>query len=217
MIGYLRGEIREHADGKLLLLVQDSVGYALAVPQSPAYLDFLPGKVVEVFVHTHVREDALDLYGFATKPEKELFLTLLSVTGIGPKGALGILSGMETGQLIQAIIEGDREALTAVPGIGKKTADRVVLELAEPLRKKLESGGFGGLKATSPAPGAKGKASGAPAELRGVFGDAKAALIGLGYREAEVSALLNRVMAESEKPPAKAEELIRAALRQLAI
>src|SRR4051812_12971584 len=96
MIGYLRGEILENADGKLLLTVSASetgaVGYAVTVPQSPAYLAWLPGKSVEIFIHTHVREEALDLYGFANRMEKELFLTLLSVNGIGPKGAMGIMN-----------------------------------------------------------------------------------------------------------------------------
>ncbi|MCM2276954.1 MAG: Holliday junction branch migration protein RuvA [Oligoflexia bacterium] len=207
MIGYLRGQVLEHEDGKLLVLVQSAVGYAVAVPQSSGYLGFLPGKSVELYVYTHVREDALDLYGFATKAEKELFLTLLGVTGIGPKGALSILSGMEAEQLIQAIIAGDRAALTAVPGIGKKIAERVVLELAEPLRKKF------GEVVTSGPKARPGQQAAKPED--GIFGDAKSALIGLGYREVEITALLNRVLAEAQPRPAKAEDLIRTALRQL--
>ena len=115
------------------------VGYSVNVPRNSQY-ELLPnGKVIELFIHTHVREDQLDLYGFATKSEKELFLTLLSVNGIGPKGALSILSGADTSQLVQAIIEGDKALLTKLPGVGKKTAERMVLELSDSLRKKMDA------------------------------------------------------------------------------
>lgn len=225
MIGYLRGEILENSDGKLILLAGTresggSVGYSVFVPQSPNYLDCIPGKVIELFVHTHVREDALDLYGFCSRLEKELFLTLLSVNGIGPKGALGMLSKVNPEELVQAVLEKDKDALTQVPGIGKKTAERVVMELADPLRKKVEAGLLGGMR-----PGRSGakkgqqelqmdRASGA-SSLPPIFQDAKAALVGLGYREQDVTVLLNRVLAETETPPKKAEDLVRVALRQL--
>lgn len=219
MIGYLRGEVLEHSDGKVLMGVSvgtGMVGYAVTVPQSPAYLSFMPGSQAEVYVYTHVREDALDLYGFATRVEKELFLTLLSVNGIGPKGAMGILSKVETEQLIQAILNEDKESLIQIPGIGKKTAERVVMELADPIRKKMEAGAFG---ETRPAPTtANAKASSGATSGRGsaLIQDAKAALVGLGYRENDVAALLNRVIAEMETPPSRTEDLIKTALRQLA-
>src|SRR4051794_28334844 len=114
MIGYLRGRILEHAEGRMIVVVttgsaslsdseQGGVGYSVAVPQSPSYLGLLPGKWAELYVHTHVREDALDLHGFATLMEKELFLALLGVNGIGPKVALAILSASEPSELVQAI------------------------------------------------------------------------------------------------------------------
>src|SRR5690606_11499818 len=99
MIGYLKGRILEHAHGKMLVVLGSgeaaepgAAGYLVFVPQSLTYANLAPGQVVELFVHSHVREDAFDLFGFSTRGEKELFLCLLSVNGIGPKGALGILS-----------------------------------------------------------------------------------------------------------------------------
>lgn len=222
MIGYLRGEILEHSEGRMLVLVSGGtagVGYSVQVPQGPAYLDLLPGKTVELYIHTHVREDALDLYGFASRVEKELFLTLIGVNGIGPKVGLSILSSIEPGSLIQAILEEDKDSLTRIPGIGKKTAERVVLELGDKIRKKMESGAFAGTIA-QPGAGASAALSRKAAAVAAsgpsrVVEDAKAALVGLGYREQDVASLLNRVLAEFETPPRQAEELVRTALRQL--
>ena len=126
MIGYLQGEILDISDGKVLMGVGDRlpsrttgmVGYFVAIPLNASYGGWMLGQQVELFIHTHVREDALDLYGFATRMEKELFLTLLSVNGIGPKSALGILSGVEPGSLIDAIIHEDRAYLMQIPGFG---------------------------------------------------------------------------------------------------
>jgi Holliday junction DNA helicase RuvA len=218
MIGYLRGQLLENQEGKMIVLVGEggAVGYTVTVPQSAAY-DLLPsGKTVELHIYTHVREESLDLYGFRTKPEKELFLTLLGVNGIGPKVAMGILSKVDPGTLIQAVIDGDRAMLTGVPGIGKKTAERVVLELADPLRKKVEAGGLTELMPAAKAPSSKGKQMGLGAMSAGaVYNDAKQALMGLGYRENEVTALLNRVLEERGSPPARADDLIRSALQRL--
>jgi holliday junction DNA helicase RuvA len=218
MIGYLKGTILENSDGKLIVATgaDCAVGYAVSVPQSAEYLDHQPGKQVELFVHTHVREDALDLYGFASRSEKDLYLSLLSVTGIGPKGALGILSKVPMSELIHAIVTGDKDSLTQVPGIGKKTAERVVMELADKVRKKVDGGGFATAAAASfksseiRRSGTAGDPSNA-AMLR----EAKTALIGLGYREQDIGPLLNRVLAESENRPRKVEDLIRKTLQQL--
>jgi Holliday junction DNA helicase RuvA len=227
MIGYLRGEILENLDGKMIVTVSSSgmgggaIGYAVQVPQSATYGGLGPRKPIELFVHTHVREEALDLYGFASRFEKEIFLTLLSVNGIGPKGALGILSRVEPESLVQAIVDGDREALTQVPGIGKKTAERVVLELGDQVRKKVESGLWlsrtAGLAASGATSAAGAGLPGGASRSRpsAIIGDAKAALVNLGYREAEVTVLLNRLLQEAETPPSRAEELVRTALRQL--
>ena len=212
MIGYLRGDVLENIDGKLIVNVgmpgAGGIGYLVSVPLSASYGLLAVGKSVELFVHTHVREDALDLYGFVTRTEKDLFLTLLTVNGIGPKGALGILSKVEPSRLIEAILNEDKESLIQIPGIGKKTAERVVMELAEPLRKKMDAGVFG---ASRPA-GTQTAASGASSE-NSILRDARDALVGLGYREQDITPLLRRVLEESPAP--KVEDLVRTALQQM--
>ncbi len=224
MIGYLQGEILENQDGKMLLGIGDrknagTVGYLVAVPQSASYGAYLVGEKLELFVYTHVREEAFDLYGFSTKFEKELFFTLLSVNGIGPKSALGILSAVEANQLIQAIMEGDQASLTRIPGIGKKTAERVVVELRDTVRKKVELGVFSAqlrveAHSKTTQSGALRK-EGVGSLNSQVVRDAKEALISLGYREQDIQQLLNRVLENSEFKPQRAEDLIRAALRQM--
>jgi Holliday junction DNA helicase RuvA len=219
MIGYLRGEVMEHTDGKVLMLVS-GVGYSVNVPSGPSYLSLLPGQAGELYIHTHVREDALDLFGFATRMEKEIFLTLLTVNGVGPKVAMGILTRVQPDDLIRAVVGGDVDSLTKIPGIGKKTAERVVLELGDKLRKKLEAGEFGGSKGKLAVSSTKGPSGASYAGKSGdgfssAFHDAKEALVGLGYRENDVSVLLQRVLSEAETPPKHAEELVKTALRQL--
>jgi Holliday junction DNA helicase RuvA len=223
MIGYLRGQILENSEGRLLLLAGGAaggVGYALQVPQSPEYDALLPGETVELFVHTHVREDALDLFGFRLRDEKELFLTLLTVNGIGPKGAMGILSNAGAATLIEAVLGGDKETLTRIPGIGKKTSERVVLELGDVLRKKCDAGVFRGILGSAERrPG--GAVPSRAASRLGAHGanpvirDAVSALVGLGYREQDVEELIARMIQDAKAPPTKAEELVRTALRSL--
>jgi len=215
MIGYLMGEVLENAEGKLLIGVGDRkcgsmVGYSVSVPFNASYGDFCSTKKIELFVYTHVREEAFDLYGFQTQVEKTLFLTLLSVNGIGPKSALGILSAVEPNHLIQAIIQGDQVYLTQIPGIGKKTAERVVVELRDSVKKKVEQGLFVVAQDSSRA-SLLSKDSIENALLR----EAKEALIGLGYREQEVHQWLARVMKDESFQPKKTEDVIRVALRQL--
>ena len=220
MIGYIRGKILDQVDGRMLVAIggtmdaAGAIGYSIAVPQNRIYEGLLCGSMVELFVYTHVREDALDLYGFSTKAEKDLFLTLLSVNGIGPKSALGIISGADADALIHAIIEGDKVYLSKLPGIGKKTAERVVLELADVVRKKMQAGVFGNARAHA-AGATAGKGPFTRTSESAVVRDARAALIGLGYREVDVNPLLNQVIAGLGGPPEKAEDLIRSALRQL--
>lgn len=222
MIGYIKGRILEHADGRMLLLIGSesaSVGYSVAVPTNPSYLNLLPGETAELFVYTHVREDVLDLFGFATRGEKELFLTLLSVNGIGPKVALGILSGAEAPVVIQAILEGDKEFLRNLPGIGKKTAERVVLELVDTIRKKMELGAFGPIASTGGKRNALAELARAGAHGKGddqLVRDAKTALMGLGYREPEAAQMVARAFEDFdlEQPAPRVEDLIRSALQQ---
>lgn len=128
MIGQLRGQLIHKKPNVLLLDVQ-GVGYEVFIPLTSFYE--LPGEGNEVTlkIHTHVREDALILFGFLSQREKDLFLKLISISGIGPKLAIAILSGAPVEELANAIVSGNLARLTAIPGVGRKTAERVVLEL----------------------------------------------------------------------------------------
>ena len=132
MIAHLRGRIFEKHPNRLVLDI-NGVGYDVFVPLSTFYGLGEPGAETALRIHTHVREDALVLYGFATLLEQELFERLIGVSGIGPKVALAVLSGIEPLDLIRAIERGDLARLTAIPGVGKKTSERIVLELKDRL------------------------------------------------------------------------------------
>jgi Holliday junction DNA helicase RuvA len=229
MIGYLQGEVLQCSEGKLLVGVGERqsfgvIGYLLSVPQRSQYLTFLAKTRVELHIYTHVREDALDLFGFLTPFEKELFLALLTVNGVGPKSALGILSSVEPFALVNAILKADQTALTKIAGIGKKTAERVVLELKDVVRKKVDLGLWTGPShdslAASGALSLSEFAQEQGAELKQgnsqVFQDAKSALVGLGYRDHDIHLLLNRILDSGDTPPRAVEDLVRSALRQLA-
>jgi holliday junction DNA helicase RuvA len=132
VIAHLRGRILEKQPTRVVLDV-GGVGYDVAVPLSTFYGLGEPGSDVALRVHTHVREDALALYGFSTALELDLFNRLISISGIGPKLALAVLSGIEPPDLVGAIERGDLARLTAIPGVGKKTSERIVLELKDRL------------------------------------------------------------------------------------
>lgn len=228
MIGYLQGEILEHSDGKMIIGVGDrktshTVGYSVSVPQTMGYTSLFPGALIELFIHTHVREEALDLYGFAAKSEKALFLTLLNVNGIGPKSALAILSSAEPYQLIEAIVNEDLAFLTKLPGIGKKTAERILVELKDGIKKKVEQGYFSTAKGALGIPSAgaassieSGSEKGATPIDAVLLRDAKAGLTSLGYREEVVHSLLLKIVRTSSTVMQRPEDLVKAALRQLA-
>jgi holliday junction DNA helicase RuvA len=128
MIGQLRGLLIHKKPNALLMDVQ-GVGYEVFIPLTSFY--DLPGEGSEVTlkIHTHVREDSLTLFGFLSQREKDLFLKLISISGIGPKLAISILSGAQVEEFANAIVTGNLARLTAIPGVGRKTAERVVLEL----------------------------------------------------------------------------------------
>ncbi len=130
MIAHLRGRILEKHPNRLVVDVA-GVGYHVFVPLSTFYGLGTPGSEITLRIHTHVREDALSLYGFATVLEQDLFERLIGVSGIGPKLALAVLSGIEPLELVQAIQRGDVARLTSIPGVGKKTSERIVLELKD--------------------------------------------------------------------------------------
>jgi Holliday junction DNA helicase RuvA len=219
VIGYLNGKFLEVQDGKTVVIPSGSgIGYSVSVPLSSRYQTLHAGAAAELWIHSHVREDAFDLYGFLTRDEKEIFLTLLTVNGIGPKGALGILSKVEIPTLVRAILEGDQDSLTEIPGIGKKTAERVVVELRDSLRKKAENSLLPvEWLMTAASVGAAGstKATGAAVFATVAFKEAKDALVGLGYREQEVVQVLRRVQDAASPATARTEEVVKQALKEL--
>ena len=165
MIAYLRGRILEKHPNRLIVDVS-GVGYDVFVPLSTFYGLGEPGAELTLRIHTHVREDALTLYGFATVLEQDLFERLIGVSGIGPKLALAVLSGMEPPELVRAIERGDVARLTSIPGVGKKTSERIVLELKDRLPR---------------VPAAAIEAGVRPAGGPDLRDDVLSALVNLGY------------------------------------
>ena len=142
VIAHLRGRILEKHPNRIVVDV-NGVGYDVSVPLSTFYGLGEAGGEIALRIHTHVREDALSLYGFATRLEQELFERLIGVSGIGPKLALAVLSGIEPPDLIRAIERGDLARLTAIPGVGKKTSERIVLELKDRLPRVPQAAAAG--------------------------------------------------------------------------
>jgi Holliday junction DNA helicase RuvA len=199
MIGRLRGTLAEKQP-PLLLVDVGGVGYEVEAPMSTFYQ--LPAAGETVVLHTHlvVREDAHLLFGFASESERRLFRTLIKVNGVGAKLALTILSGISADEFARSVQENDTAALVRLPGVGKKTAERLIVEMRDRLAD-WDSGVI--LPGTAPA-----QAAAAPAqdETR----DAISALISLGYKPPEASRLVSKVETEG----LSSEEIIRAALKQ---
>jgi Holliday junction DNA helicase RuvA len=193
MIGRLRGILVSKQPPSLLVEV-GGVGYEVEAPMSTIY--DLPGlgKEVVLLIHHAVKEDSITLYGFLHEAERALFRNLLKVSGIGAKIALAVLSGVSTDHFARLVHAGDVVALTKIPGIGKKTAERIVVEL----RDRLDG--------MSSLPGASMRAAGAPLDAAG---EATVALQQLGYKPVEVTRLVQKVAAEGDN----AEAIIRKALR----
>lgn len=200
MIALLTGRVAVKAPAALTLDVQ-GVGYEVFIPLSTYYA--LPGvsEIVTLSIHTHLREDAIQLYGFLTGAEKESFLLLTAVSGIGPKLALSVLSTLPVSDLLSAIQAGDIEKLATVPGIGKKSAGRMVLELKEKAARIQPMA----------APGSHPISNAADS----LHDDALSALVNLGYRAADVKEVLKRLTG-SQHSPSLLQDLIRDALKELA-
>ncbi|HXX14982.1 MAG TPA: Holliday junction branch migration protein RuvA [Candidatus Eremiobacteraceae bacterium] len=195
MIGLLRGRLLEKRPNQVILDV-GGVGYLVSVPLSTfAALGEIHTEVT-LLIHTHVREDALALYGFLSQREKHLFELLLGASGVGPSLALKILSGMNAEELVPAIRSGDLGRLTKIPGVGRKTAERMVVELKD----KLEAVPIEDEKR-------------APASPAGVEADVKSALINLGYDERIAESAVKD--AKRAAGPANFEKLLREALGSL--
>jgi Holliday junction DNA helicase RuvA len=207
MIAFLRGRVLEKHPQRVIVDV-GGVGYDVAVPLSTFYTTGEPGAEIALRVHTHVREDQLALFGFATPLELATFERLISVSGIGPKLALSVLSGMDSRDLVGAIQRGDVVRLTRIPGVGKKTAERIVVELRDRLPKVLE--GIAGVEGIGGADATRRTAGDALRE------DLVSALSNLGYHRQAVDKVLDRVSGQTGgAEELRFEDLLRAALREL--
>lgn len=201
MIGRIQGVLLENKAPDLLIDVH-GIGYEVQAPLSTAFALPKIGDVVTLKTHLAVREDAHVLYGFATDHERTLFRALIKISGVGPKLALAILSGMETERFIHSIQEQDPASLTKIPGVGKKTAERLIVEMKD----KLSALGGAGSLLMSPL----GELS-APVDTVDHLQDAESALIALGYKPAQASKSISKVAAEGMT----SEEIIRAALKAM--
>jgi Holliday junction DNA helicase RuvA len=197
LIGFLRGKLAAKHPPVLLLDV-GGVGYEVEAPMSTFY--GLPGVGADVMLHTHlvVREDAHILFGFGTERERSLFREVIKISGVGPRIALGILSGITVDEFHRCVEAQDAAALTRIPGIGRKTAERLIIEMRDRLKvlatgQPFEVRGGAGATATGPNPQA----------------EAFSALVALGYKPAEVTRLLQKI----DPSVTTTEDLIRHALR----
>jgi len=197
MIARLAGTLAEKTPGRIIVDVQ-GVGYDVQVPLSTFYVLGDPGATIALRVHTHVREDIIALYGFATGLEQDLFERLISISGIGPKLALAVLSGMESPYLVRAIKAQDVARLTSIPGVGKKTAERIGLELKDRLPQGLQAAA----DAAKPA---------APEDQ--LRADLLSALLNLGYQRVAAEKAVEKVLKDAAEP--RFDEALRAVLRAL--
>jgi Holliday junction DNA helicase RuvA len=197
MIGFLKGRLALKQPPSLMVDV-NGVGYELEAPMSTFYGLPAAGEPVALFTHLVVREDAHVLFGFGTESERRLFRGLLKVSGVGPKIALGILSGASVADFLRIVEAEDIPMLTRIPGIGRKTAERVIIEMRDSVRKlaapTLREGSASSPAASSPQ------------------GEAFAALVALGYKPPEVTRLLKA----ADEPGLSTTEIIRRALKAAA-
>jgi Holliday junction DNA helicase RuvA len=195
MIAWLSGAVQSKTADSVVIDVS-GVGYLVSIPVSTLGMVPGPGEMVSLHIHTHLREDSLSLFGFATELEKELFQLLLGVSGIGPKLALSVLSGLPGQDLLSAIGSSDDAKLCTIPGIGKKTAARLCLELKDKVRQL--------------APEAQLRTgTGAPV-LSGHLDDAVSALVNLGYKRPVAEDAVKKI--DHGRPDLRIEDLIREAL-----
>ena len=198
MIAHLRGRLLEKHPNRVIVDVS-GVGYDVHVPLSTFYEMAEPGEEIALRIHTHVREDALLLYGFATPLELQIFERLISVSGIGPKLALAVLSGIEPNELVSAIRTANVARLTGIPGIGKKIAERIGLELKDKMASFVA---------------AEMAASHTSAAGETLHDDVLSALMNLGYHRPLAERAVDSAMKKSSS--ATFESVLRHALRELA-
>jgi holliday junction DNA helicase RuvA len=195
VIARLFGKVADKQPNRLIVDVS-GVGYDVQVPLSTFYVSADVGGEMALRIHTHVREDQLALYGFATDLELTMFERLIGISGIGPKLALAVLSGIEPRELAGAITRNDLARLTAIPGVGKKTAERICVELRDRIPKAIEAA------AASPAD-----------SLRE---DLASALVNLGYHRQAIDKSLDRLLSSAPAgATSRFEDVLRAALKDL--
>jgi len=197
MIAFLRGRVLDKQPNRVVVEV-GGVGYEVHVPLSTFYEIGEEGADVALRVYQHVREDALQLYGFLTELERQLFERLIGISGIGPKLAIAVLSGMDPRDLIAAVQRADVARLTGIPGIGKKTAERIVLELKDRLAQLA-------------APVAAGPSPASAADR--LRADLLSALQNLGYHRPQAERAIDAVV--DKAPDSSFEQALRGALREL--
>jgi len=198
MIAFLTGRLLEKQPNRIVVDV-GGVGYDVAVPLSTFYTLGDAGAPVSLRIHTHVREEAIALFGFATPLELLLFERLIGVSGIGPKVALAVLSGIEPEELVRAVRTEDTARLTAIPGVGKKTAERIGLELKDRLPRAL---------VTAPGVPAPGGEPGG-----GLRDDLLSAMLNLGYQRAAAERAIERAVPRDTD--LSFEDCLRAVLKSL--
>lgn len=196
MISSLTGTLKSKSPTEVLIDV-NGVGYAVSIPLSTYEKLGVQNSHVTLFTHLVVREDAMQLFGFATEEERSLFRLLIAVNGIGPKTAQAVLSGLSVAELKQHVASGNIGALTAIPNVGRKTAERLVLELRDKIEKVPSS--------STATPSDRG------AEIRA---EALLALTSLGYQRAAAEKAIRQVLSEN-KPDLSLEVLIKQALQRL--
>jgi Holliday junction DNA helicase RuvA len=201
MIGRIRGNL-VFKQAPLIMVEVGGVGYEIQVPMTTLFQLPALGEPVSLVTHFVVREDAQLLYGFVEERDRVLFRQLIKVNGVGPKLALTILSGMDSNSFARCVQRDDIASLVALPGVGKKTAERLLIEMRDKLKDWL---------AEAELPGA-GQAGGAVQRVLDVVSDAEGALIALGYKPQEASRM---VAAVNDESISDSEELIRLALKSM--
>lgn len=202
MIGRLKGVLLEKQPPHLLVDVQ-GVGYDVLAPMTTFYQLPEVGATVVLQIHFAVSETAQQLFGFSSQEDRALFRQLIKVSNVGPKMALGIMSGMDSGEFVQCVMANNLNALVQLPGVGKKTAERLVVEMRDRLRDWSGSSGPAATSAVKELAGAQNQ----------VLADAESALIALGYKPTEAAKAINAVLAGQVVE--RSEELIRLALRSM--
>jgi Holliday junction DNA helicase RuvA len=207
MIARLKGSLEEKSKERVVVDVQ-GVGYGLHVPETVFHKLPEVGTEVTLQVHTHVREDHITLYGFLSKLEKDVFEILMTASGVGPKLALTILSSLEALQLLEAVAQGNKALFKGISGVGTKTVEKLFVEIREKAEKRLVLERGGG---ESPAGVRKTIAAASIAGGSSWAGDLEQALLGLGYKDADVRTALREVFA-GEAAPKDLDSALRGAL-----